>query len=64
MKEYSSGDKTVQEQYFGLKPYQPRMVIECCSFCPQKARFGALRGATDKNLDDFPYVILHVLYTA
>ena len=61
MKEYSSGDKTVQEQYFELKPYQPRMVTEC-SFCPQKARFGALRGAMDINLDDFPYVILHVLY--
>ena len=56
MKEYSSGDKTVQEQYFGLKLCQARMVIEC-SFGWVKARFGALRRAMDINLDDLPYVI-------
>ena len=56
MKEYSNGGKTVQEQYFGLKLCQARMVIEC-SFGRLKARFGALRRAMDINLDDLPYVI-------
>ena len=57
MKEYSNGGKTVQEQYFGLKLCQARMVIEC-SIGRLKARFGALRRAMDIiNLDDLPYVI-------
>lgn len=55
MKEYYNGGKTVQEQYFRLKLWQTRMVIEC-SFSWLKARFGAL-WAMDINLDDFPYVI-------
>ena len=52
MKEYSSGGKTVTEQYFGLKLCQARMVIDC-SF----GRFGALKRAMDINLEDLPYVI-------
>ena len=56
MKEYSNGGKTVQEQYFGLKLCQERMVIEC-SFRRLKARFGALRRAMDINVGDLHYVI-------
>lgn len=56
MKEYANGGRTVQEQYFGLKLCQSRMVIEC-SFGRLKARFGALRRAMDINLDDLPFVI-------
>ena len=55
MKEYSSGGKTVQEQYFGLRLCQARMAIEC-PFHRLKARFGALRRAMDINLDELPYV--------
>ena len=49
MKEYSNGGSTAQEQYFGLKRCQSRMVIEC-SFGRLKARFGALKRAVDINL--------------
>lgn len=56
MKEYANGGRTVQEQYFGLKLCQARMVIEC-SFGRLKARFGALRRAMDLNMDDLPHVI-------
>jgi len=38
MKEYANGGATVQEQYFGLKLCQARMVIEC-SFGRMKGRF-------------------------
>ena len=62
MKEYSNGGKTVQEQYFGLKLCQARMVIEC-SFGQLKAHFGALSRAIDINLDDLPYIIYARFYT-
>ena len=41
MKEYANGRATGQEQYFGLKLCQARMVIECL-FRQMKACFGAL----------------------
>lgn len=56
MKEYANGGRTVQEQYYGLRLCQSRMVIEC-SFGRLKGRFGALKRAMDINLDDLPYVI-------
>lgn len=40
MKEYANGGGNVQEQYFGLKLCQSRMVIECL-FGRLKARFEA-----------------------
>ena len=49
MKEHSNGGSTAQEQYFGLKLCQSRMVIEC-SFGRLKARFGAVKRAMDINL--------------
>ena len=60
MKEYSNGGSTAQEQYFGLKLCQSRMVIEC-SFGRLKARFGALKRAMDINLMELPH-IFHVLF--
>ena len=57
MKEYFNGGNTVQEQYFGLKLRQARMVIEC-SFDRLKARFGALKRAMDINLE----ALLSVIY--
>ena len=56
MKEYANGDRTAQEQYFGLKLCSARNVIEC-SFGRLKARFGALKRAMDINIDKLPYVI-------
>ena len=56
MKEYSNGGSTAQEQYFGLKLCQSRMVIEC-SFGRLKARFGALKRAMDINLMELPHII-------
>ena len=56
MKEYSNGGSTTQEQYFGLKLCQSRMVIEC-SFGRLKARFGALKRAMDINLMELPHII-------
>lgn len=56
MKEYANDGATVQQQYFGLKLCQARMVIEC-SFRLVKGRFGALCRAMDINLDDLPFVI-------
>ena len=62
MKEYANGRATGQEQYFGLKLCQARMVIECL-FRQMKACFGALSHwamcncAVDINLDDLPFVI-------
>ena len=56
MKEYSNGGSTAQEQYFGLKLCQSRMVIEC-SFGRLKARFGALKRAKDINLMELPHII-------
>lgn len=56
MKEYANGGSTKQEQYFGMRLCQARMVIEC-AFGRLKARFGALKRSTDINLDDLPSVI-------
>ena len=56
MKEYSNGGSTAQEQYFGLKLCQSRMVIEC-SFGRLKARFGALKRAKDISLMELPHII-------
>lgn len=56
MKEYTNGGRTAQEQYFGLKLCSARNVIECF-FGMLKARFGALRRATDIDIDELPYVI-------
>ena len=42
MKEYASGGKTPDEQFFGLQLSSARMVIEC-TFGRLKARFGCLR---------------------
>lgn len=61
MKEYANGGRTVQEQYFGLKLCQSRMVIKC-SFGRLKARFRALKRAMDINLDDLPYVIHYACF--
>ena len=41
MKEYANDRATLQEQYFGLKLCQARMVIECL-FGQMKGRFDAL----------------------
>ena len=56
MKEYVNGGSTKQEQYFGFKLCQARMVIEC-SFGRLKARFGALRRPMDSNSAELPFVI-------
>ena len=56
MKEYVNGGSTKQEQYFGFKLCQARMVIEC-SFGRLKARFGALRRPMDINIAELPFVI-------
>ena len=56
MKEYANGGSTKQEQYFGMRLCQARMVIEC-AFGRVKARFGALKRSMDINLDDLPLVI-------
>ena len=56
MKEYSNGEATVQEQYFGMTLCQSRMVIEC-TFGRLKERFGCLKRVMDINLDELPYVI-------
>ena len=56
MKENYNGSSTAQEQYFGLKLCQSRMVIEC-SFGRLKARFGALKRAMDINLMELPHII-------
>lgn len=56
MKEYANGGSTKQEQYFGMRLCQARMVIEC-AFGRLKARFGALKRSMDINLDDLPSVI-------
>lgn len=56
MKEYANGGSAKQEQYFGMRLCQARMVIEC-AFGRLKARFGALKRSMDINLDDLPSVI-------
>ena len=56
MKEYANRGSTKQEQYFGMRLCQARMVIEC-AFGRLKARFGALKRSMDINLDDLPSVI-------
>ena len=61
MKEYSNGEATVQEQYFGMTLCQSRMEIECA--CGRlKARFGCLKRAMDINLDELPYVIYALFF--
>lgn len=59
MKEYSNGDSTAQEQYFGLKLCQSRIG---CSFGRLKARFGALKRAIDINLMELPHIIYACLF--
>ena len=56
MKEYSNGGSTVQEHYFGMTLCQSRMLIEC-AFGRLKARFGALKRATDINVDEIASII-------
>lgn len=51
--EYANGGSTKQEQYFGMRLCQARMIIEC-AFGRLKARFGALKRSMDINLDDLP----------
>ena len=53
---YPLNSSTAQEQYFGLKLCQSRMMIEC-SFGRLKARFGILNKAMDINLRELPHVI-------
>ena len=56
LKEYAGGGSTRQEQYYGLRLCQARMVIEC-AFGRLKARFGMLRRPMDINIQDLPSVI-------
>ena len=48
MKEYANRGSTKQEQYFGMRLCQARMVIEC-AFGRLKVRFGALKRSMDIN---------------
>ena len=56
MKEYASGGKTPDEQFFGFQLSSARMVIEC-TFGRLKARFGCLRQNMDISLEEFPTVV-------
>ena len=57
MKEFASGGKNEEEQFFGYRLSATKMVIEF-TFGRLKARFGCLRRDMDINLDDWMYVIL------
>ena len=56
MKEFVSGEKNEEEQFFGYRLSSARMIIER-SFGRLKARFACLRRDMDINLDDLTYVI-------
>ena len=56
MKEFASGGKNEEEQFFGYRLSSARMVIEC-AFWRMKVRFGCLRRDMDINLDDLTYII-------
>ena len=56
MKEFVSGGKNEEEQFFGYRLSSARMVIKCV-FGRLKARFGCLRRDMNVNLDDLTHVI-------
>ena len=56
MKEFASGGKNEEQQFFGYRLSSAKIVIEC-AFGRLKPRFGCLRRDMDINLDDLKYVI-------
>ena len=56
MKECTNGGATQQEQYFGMKLWGTRMVIEW-GFSHLISRFGALRRAIDIIINELPFAV-------